>query len=282
MSADTQAELHAAVAAAERRLGWPTEFPMNQPCSWRPSRRELARLGLVLPWLPHLVQQRELTKSAEGEPRFVAPPGTPDDAQREHIAGFAAALAAGKSVNEVLLDPATNEVRPFPAFRELIAQHAPMARAQLTPKDEPGTPLSAVVRVVDRGDKPYVGVRVYAYQTSARGWYAAEAPHVSGDSGDTRFARLFSYGVTDARGELELMTVHPTGYPHSDLPSHIHLVLEGRDKELRVTEIRFDDCPRMTPAVRADSERQGFVVVPVETTDAGGKRCVAEFRLPAG
>jgi protocatechuate 3,4-dioxygenase beta subunit len=104
---------------------------------------------------------------------------------------------------------------------------------------------------------------------------------VSGDSGDTRFARLFGYGVTDARGQCELVTVHPTGYPRTDLPSHIHLALEGRERDVRWTEIRFEDCPRMTPAVRAQSVREGLVVVPVEKTADGSLRCTAEFRLPA-
>lgn len=76
--------------------------------------------------------------------------------------------------------------------------------------------------------------------------------------------------------------MHPAGYPRSDLPSHIHLLLEGRDGDVRGTEIRFEDCPRMTPAVRAQSEREGYVVAPVETVADGAKRCTAEFRLPAG
>jgi len=138
------------------------------------------------------------------------------------------------------------------------------------------------VRVVDRDRKPYPSVRVYAYQTSAKGWYAAEAPHVSGNSGDTRFARLFTHGITDADGRCELVTIHPAGYPRSDLPSHIHLGLEGKGGDERWTEIRFEDCPRMTPAVREESLRSGYVVVPVEKLEDGNLRCTAEFELPRG
>jgi hypothetical protein len=76
------------------------------------------------------------------------------------------------------------------------------------------------------------------------------------------------------------VSVHPLGYPRTDLPSHIHLYLEGKPGEVRGTEIRFEDCPRMTPAVRAESLRSGFAVVPVETR-AGVLRCTADFRLPA-
>jgi hypothetical protein len=76
--------------------------------------------------------------------------------------------------------------------------------------------------------------------------------------------------------------VHPAGYPRTDLPSHIHLALAGRGGDERITEIRFEDCPRMTPGVRADSLRSGFVVVPVEKLEGGGLRCTAEFELPRG
>lgn len=249
---------------------------------WRPSRREFSTLALALPWLPSLLQERKVVTTAQGEPQLVEPPGEPDESKQQRLAAIAAALAAGKTTTDaVLLDPKSNDLRPYPTFRQLIAKHAPTGKARITPKDEPGTALSATVRVVDRDGKPYAGVRVYAYQTSNLGWYAAEAPHVSGESGDSRFARLFSHGVTDARGLCELVTVHPAGYPRSDLPSHIHLRLEGRDQDERWTEIRFEDCPRMTPAVRAQSLREGFVVAPVATAADGSKRCTAEFRLPA-
>ena len=253
---------------------------------WSPSRRELTQLALVAPWLAGPVlaapQQRCVQKTADGEPQFVEPPGEPSVEQGRRIAELGAALAAGRTTtDEILADAAANELRPYPAFRETIAEHAPTGRAVLTPRAEPGVPLLATVRVIDRDGRPYAGVRVYAYQTSALGWYAAEAPHVSGNSGDFRFARLFTHVVTDGEGRAQLTTVHPAGYPRSDLPSHIHLLLAGRGGDERVTEIRFEDCPRMTPAARAESLRAGFEVVPVETVADGSLRCAAEFRLLA-
>lgn len=254
-----------------------------QPFAWRPERREFIRFSLVAPLFLRSQPQRAVQSTSGGEPQFVAPPGEPDAASTRRIEELAAALAAGKTTaNEILADTASNALRPYPSFRALIEKHAPVGRAVLTPKDEPGTALLATVRVVDKDGKPYSGARVYAYQTSAKGWYAAEAPHVSGNSGDTRFARLFTHGITDADGHCELVTIHPVGYPRTDLPSHIHLGLEGRNGDERWTEIRFEDCPRMTPAVRAESLRSGFVVVPVEELVGGGLRCTAEFELPAG
>ena len=252
-----------------------------QTSGWRPSRREAVQLALVAPLFLGASQQRRVQSTPEGEPLYVDPPGEPGAGSKRRIEELAAALAAGKTTtNEILADPESGALRPYPAFRELVAKHATVGRAVLTPRGEPGVAMLATVRVVDRAGKPYPGARVYAYQTSARGWYAAEAPHVSGNSGDTRFARLFTHGVTDADGRCELVTVHPAGYPRTDLPSHIHLALEGKDGDERWTEIRFEDCPRMTPSVRDESLRAGFVVVPVEELADGGLRCTAEFALP--
>ena len=253
--------------------------------SWSPSlsRREFSQLALIAPWIPSLAQERKVQTTASGEAQFVAPPGEIPATLKRRVEELAAALAAGTMrVDDVLAEPASNELRPYPLFRETIAKHAPVGRALLVPRDEPGTRLSVTLRLAHRDGKPYAGARVYAYQTSAKGWYAAEAPHVSGNAGDWRFARLFSHGIADAEGRLELETIHPVGYPRTDLPSHIHLLLEGADGDERVTEVRFEDCPRMTAAVRAESLRAGFVVVPVESLSSGGARCTAEFALPQG
>jgi hypothetical protein len=247
---------------------------------YRTSRRELAGLALLLPWLPRILQERQVTTSADGEPHFVEPPGEPAPALRESIALLERELGAGRTTtHDVLLDPANDALRPYPAFRDAIERHAKLARTTLVPRGEPGVALDAAVRVRDRDGAPYPGVRVYAYQTSARGWYAAEAPHVAGNSGDNRFARLFGFARTDADGRCELLTVRPGGYPRSDLPSHVHLLLEGKGQDLLGTEIRFEDCPRMTATKRAESARAGFAVVPVETLPGGGTRCTVEFRL---
>ena len=256
-------------------------MPTPPPIPWRPSRREIVQLSAASPLFLVASQERKVQRLPDGEPQFVDPPGEPSTEREARIAALAAELAAGRTTTDAILsDPASNELRPYSAFREVIAKHAPVGRTVLTPRAEPGVPLVATVRVVDRKGEPYPGVRVYAYQTSAAGWYAAEAPHVAGNSGDYRFARLFTHGLTDAHGRCELVTVHPAGYPRSDLPSHIHLLLAGRDAEERHTEIRFDDCPRMTAAARAESLRAGFVVAPVEKLAGGGLACTAEFELP--
>lgn len=254
---------------------------MTTPTTQLPlSRREFTQLALLVPWLAPL-QRRRVQTTQDGKPQMVDPPGPLAADVQKRVDEIGAALASGKTTcAEVLADPGSNELRPYPAFRAAIAKHAPVGRAVLVPRDEPGTRLAVTLRVVRRDGTPYPAARVYAYQTNAKGWYAAEAPHVSGNSGDYRYARLFTHGVTDAEGRLELQTIHPVGYPRTDLPSHIHLQLEGENGAERITEVRFEDCPRMTPTIRADSLRAGFVVVPVEALPGGGARCTAEFALP--
>jgi protocatechuate 3,4-dioxygenase beta subunit len=244
------------------------------------SRRTLLQLGALAPFALRSFQGRVQT-GADGGPRFVDPPGAPSEALARRIAELETALTAGQAkANEILADPANDALRPYSEFRALIERHAEVGRVVLVPRGEPGTPFLATVVVMDAGGNGYPDVRVYAYQTSAKGWYAAEAPHVGGNSGDTKHARLFAHGRTDEMGHLELLTVRPGAYPASDLPSHIHQHLVGREKATLVTEIRFNDCPRMTPAMREASAQSGYPVVPVETSSSGAARCMAEFLLP--
>jgi protocatechuate 3,4-dioxygenase beta subunit len=246
----------------------------------RPTRRALNGLVLILPWWRR-AQEREVQRTAGGEPSFVAPPDEPSSAVRARVQELEKALLAGTlSTNAVLLDPAQADLRPFPLFRELIAKHAREPRAQLTPKGEPGTALTSVLTVLGADGKPRAGLRVYAYHTSSMGWYAAEAPHVSGNSGDWKFARLFGYARTDAEGRCELVGVRPAPYPRTTLPSHIHLAIEDGERTLLVSEVRFEDCTNLTPSEREASLRAGYVVVPVTKNVDGSTRCTAEFRLP--
>lgn len=256
-------------------------MPPRKPAPLLPSRRALLQLGALAPFALRSLQERRVQTGSDGKPRFVDPPGAPGEAMAQRLAGLEAALAGRTAkVSEVLGDPANDALRPYPEFRALIERHAEVGRAVLVPRGEPGTPFLVTLVVMDAGGNGYGDVRVYAYQTSARGWYAAEAPHVAGDSGDARHARLFTYGRTDEMGHLELLTVRPGPYPDSDLPSHIHLHLAGRGGATLVTEVRFFDCPRMTPELREASSRSGFAVVPVETSSSGAARCMAEFLLP--
>lgn len=104
--------------------------------------------------------------------------------------------------------------------------------------------------------------------------------HVGGNSGDHKHARLFGYVRADGEGRFVLNTIRPGFYPNAGTPAHIHVAIwsAADPANTLISEIRFDDCPRMTPPMREQSLREGFVVCPVRTT--GGTETVEPvFRL---
>ncbi len=220
----------------------------------------------------------KITLDAHGDPHFVEPPGDPVGEIVELVARAERALESGRSTAELLVDPVFAHLRPYTRFRELIRAHAQSSKASLVLPDEPGTRLTVLGRVVDAEGKPASNALVYAYQTSSKGWYAAEAPHVSGDSGDVKHARLFAYVRCASDGSFELATVRPGGYPRSTLPQHIHLAIDADDGRLG-TEMVFEDDPRLTGQALEGARKSNFVILRTEKLDDGRERCAAEFRL---
>jgi protocatechuate 3,4-dioxygenase beta subunit len=212
-------------------------------------------------------------------PRFTPPPGAETPEVREAVDAVERTLVTGRTVSDVLSDPALMSLHPWPRFRSAIRQHATGHRALIAGPREPGTPLVLAGQVLDRGGRPAGRVKVYAYQTSARGWYSDRAPHVSGVEGDRRHARLFGYVTTDDAGRFELRTVRPEGYPESDLPAHIHLEVFAGGGPALITEVQFDDDPRLTPRMRSRSRSEGSVIAPVARSLDGVGRVEVEFRL---
>ena len=107
--------------------------------------------------------------------------------------------------------------------------------------------------------KSIAGVVVYFYQTDAKGWYAADKPHVGGNSGDQRHARIFGYAKTDAFGKFEIHTIKPSGYPESDLPAHIHVEIdELAGYQPIITEFLFDDDERLVGTIRTNAQTESF------------------------
>lgn len=219
--------------------------------------------------------------AGEVDRKFTPPPGDETADVKALIDGAADALARGFTASDVLADAAYLAAHPYPRFRELIRAHAPALETCIAAASEPGIRLD-VEAVVMHGRTPVQGVEVYAYHTSAKGWYAAEAAHVQAESGDVKHARLFAYVLTDRDGRFRLRTIRPEGYPATDLPAHVHFHLRSRGDATLTGggEIRFDDDPRMTPAWRARSAQEGCVVAKVET--AGGPIQRVSVTLPIG
>jgi protocatechuate 3,4-dioxygenase beta subunit len=115
--------------------------------------------------------------------------------------------------------------------------------------------------------KPIADALVYLYHTDARGWYAADAPHVSMNEGDMRHARLFGYVKTGNDGKFELHTIKPSGYPQSDLPAHIHVHIDVNGYQSLVTEFLFDDDERLVGKIRENSTRNNFLISEPQKTE---------------
>lgn len=244
-------------------------------------------------------------QEAGSEPRFTPPPGEETAAIKILIDEAERSLANQKTTASALLtNPDFMPAHEWPRFRKLIRDHAQLHQLSIVTPQEPGTPLVATGTVRDQRGEAIKGALIYFYQTSAKGWYSDKAPHISGNSGDEKHARLFGYLRTNDDGQYELRTIRPAGYPRSNLPAHIHVEIEapapvqpqtrqpGQPKtgqpvqpvtspdqtpRTLITEIQFEDDPRQTPEMRARASREKSLLVPV-TVDAGGTQHVrADF-----
>ncbi len=164
------------------------------------------------------------------------------------------------SVSAILTDKKYLTIHPLTEFRELIKTNSTTDILKITTTGEPGKKIRVLGSVTDKDGKPVPGASIYLYQTDAKGWYAADAPHVLTYEGDMRHARLFGYVKTDTNGKFELQTVKPSGYPRSDLPAHIHLQVTATNYKPYVTEFLFDDDDRLVGKIREQSVRNQFLI----------------------
>jgi len=156
-------------------------------------------------------------------------------------------------------------------FRAAVRERAPTGEVAIAPPGESGTPLVVRGTVVDGKGAPVVGALLYAYHTSAKGWYSDRAPHLQsagGQGGDIGHARLFGYVRTDPQGRFVLRTIRPGGYPRSTLPEHVHWHLSVADKEVAGGELWFDDDARLDKAMRERAGRDVVIKVPKKDGDA--------------
>jgi protocatechuate 3,4-dioxygenase beta subunit len=207
---------------------------------------------------------------AQAPDKFTQPPKEESEQIKGLIDKSVSALDSGKSTTDILADPDYLVAHEWPRFRKLIRQNARESRIGIVSPDEAGDRLVVTGTVVDADGKPRPGVVLYAYQTSTKGWYSDRAAHIAEHEGDRKHARLFGYLKTDDAGRFELRTIRPAGYPNSDLPAHIHLEVERGAEQpgACVTELQFDDDPRLTAEKRLQSRREGFVIGSVKTDDA--------------
>jgi len=172
------------------------------------------------------------------------------------------------NISTVLTDKNYLALHPETPFRELIKQYCTTSPVKITTDTEPGKKIKVVVTLKDEDGKSITGAVVYFYQTDAKGWYAADKPHVGGNSGDQGHARIFGYAQTDASGKFEIHTVKPSGYPQSDLPAHIHVeVHDLLSYQPVLTEFLFDDDERLAGTIRTNAQRERFIIAKPEKTN---------------
>lgn len=181
-----------------------------------------------------------------------------------------AKLADGTATtSDMLTDDKYAALHAETSFRELIKKYAGAAALTISAAGEPGKKIKVKAVLKNDSGKPLADVTVYLYQTDAKGWYAADRPHITGNGGDRMHARLFGYVKTDADGKFELHTIKPSGYPQSDLPAHIHVEIVGVDGyQTLITEFLFDDDERLAGEIRENSERNRFLIAKPEPTSS--------------
>jgi protocatechuate 3,4-dioxygenase beta subunit len=177
-------------------------------------------------------------------------------------------LKDGASVSTILTDSKYLAIHPVTEFRKLIEANCSTGVVKITTANEPGRKIRVLGTVKNANGQPVTGALIYLYQTDAKGWYAADAPHVLQFEGDTRHARLFGYIKTDSSGLFELHTVKPSGYPRSDLPAHIHVHITVGGYRPYVTEFLFDDDERLVGGIRKQAEQNQFLISKPEKAKA--------------
>ncbi|MEP7144621.1 MAG: hypothetical protein ABI707_17195 [Ferruginibacter sp.] len=186
----------------------------------------------------------------------------------ELVKSIGAQLAKNETtVSKVLSDPSYLSIHSLTSFREVIEQNAKPGRIKLNSGNEPGTGITVKGIVTDKPGKPLADKLVYVYQTSSEGWYSDTAPHILQREGDRRHARLFGYFKTDPNGKFEFNTVKPKGYPNSTLPAHIHIEIYLDEDKSFISELQFDDDPRLTGDIRKRSVKEKYLVVKNSGTD---------------
>src|SRR5262245_9045560 len=235
---------------------------------------------LVL-WCAMLPAQAPPTPTPAGgaeEPRFTAPLAD-DDSKLAPLLARAREAAKSADGGALLASAEFAPLRELTPFRDLVRDHAPRGEVCVCLPDEPGQRLVVTGSVKDGQGKPVADALVYAYHTSAKGWYSDRAPHFSGNSGDVRHARLFCYVRTDEQGRFVLHTIRPGGYPRSTLPEHIHLHIDVGGKPVLGTEVVFDDDARLTKELRERAQHGEYVIVKPTKGAGGGQEAAAEFAV---
>jgi protocatechuate 3,4-dioxygenase beta subunit len=146
----------------------------------------------------------------------------------------------------------------------------------LAEEGEPGQAMivSGHVYAAD-GATPRAGIRVYAYHTDNRGYYAAD--------GKFTWPRLHGTMWTNAEGRYEFRSIKPTPYPVNSIPAHVHFNLIYPDgRRVEPAELRFEGDALLTREDYSKGAHDGTFsqIRPLARGADGILRCVRDFKLP--
>jgi protocatechuate 3,4-dioxygenase beta subunit len=164
------------------------------------------------------------------------------------------------SISKILSEQSLMGLHSLTPFREMIRNNAKAETITIVTPNESGSKILVRGTITDAKGKPINNGLVYVYQTSDKGWYSDTGAHVLMNEGDRRHARLFGYFKTDANGNFSFNTIMPKGYPRSDLPAHIHLELTANEGSGLVTELLFEEDPRLVGQIRQNAIREKFYI----------------------
>jgi protocatechuate 3,4-dioxygenase beta subunit len=179
------------------------------------------------------------------------------------IAELDSKLSKGQiTISAVLSDPKYMYLHSQTPFRQVIKKYAKAGKVKIITDAEPGQKITVKGIIEDADGKALIGALIYFYHTSDKGWYSDTAAHILVREGDMGHARLFGYLKTDNKGRFEFETIQARGYPRSDFPAHIHIMVWKDDKVVTglPNELQFDDDPRMTPERKTRSLREGNLI----------------------
>lgn len=164
------------------------------------------------------------------------------------------------TISALLSDSTLNSLHSLIAFREIIRQNARAEKITIVNGSEPGDKITVSGIVLDKVGNKMSDKLIYIYQTSSEGWYSDTAPHILQMEGDRKHARLFGYLRSDKDGRFQFSTIKPKGYPNSSLPAHIHIEISLAQGKNLITELLFDDDPRLIPEIRARAIQEKFII----------------------
>lgn len=137
----------------------------------------------------------------------------------------------------------------IPAIQNILSE------TMIAPTSETGERMEISGKVYKMDGKTAASdIIVYIYHTNAAGLYSPTSNQKYG----RLHGHLRSWVKTNGNGEFKFTSIRPASYPHSSIPSHIHILIKEPGKSVYyIDELWFDDDPFITEKLRKAAEKRG-------------------------